>query len=124
MKYNLFIDDQIDDWDEDSKRFIRDPKFIDPSREYTAVKSVDEAKEYILAHGCPAFISFDFDLGKNSEGNIIQSSELAQWLVEKDMDEDKKFIPEDFSYQVHSKNVTAVANLSILENWLKRRNSW
>lgn len=123
-EYNLFIDDQINDWDDENQRNIRDPKFIDPTRNYIAVESVEKAIEYIENHGCPIFISFDFDLGRDSSGKIQQSSLLAKWLVKKDMDSNKMFIPENFSYQVHSANVEAKNNLSLLGNWLKTRESW
>lgn len=122
--YNLFIDDQINDWNEESKKFIRDPKFIDPSRQYVSVDTVEKAIEYIEENGCPLFISFDYDLGKNALGETMQSSALAKWLVKMDMDANKQFIPEGFNYQVHSANVEATNNLAILSNWLKSRETW
>lgn len=119
MAYNLFIDDQIDDINPDTGRAFRDPELIDPSKKYVAVKTVEQAKDHILAHGCPVFISFDFDLGLDANGEPMESDELAKWLVDQDLDNNGSFIPEGFSYQVHSKNLTAKNNLAILGNWLK-----
>lgn len=119
--YNLFIDDQIDDINPDTGVAIRDPKLIDPSREYVAKKTIEEAIDYILSHGCPIFISFDYDLGPDKKGAFRESLELAKWLIEKDLD-NPGFIPENFSYQVHSANVRAKINLGILDNYLRTRN--
>lgn len=120
MGYNLFIDDQIDDINPDTGRAFRDPLLIDPSRVYVAVKTVAEAQDYIKSHGCPNFISFDFDLGLDEKGEPMESDELAKWLVDQDLEsKGHSFIPDDFSYQVHSKNLTAKNNLAILGNWLK-----
>ena len=118
--YNLFIDDQIDDINLDTGIAIRDPKVIDPTRQYVAVKTVKEAIDYINQHGCPQFISFDHDLGLDENGKIMETPELAHWLVNQDLDR-PGFIPDGFQYQVHSANVNAKANLSILGNYLKFR---
>lgn len=122
MGYNLFIDDQIYDINPDTGKGIRDPKVIDPSREYVGVTTVAEAMELILSRGCPDFISFDHDLGLDKDGNPMETPPLAHWLVEKDLDY-PGFIPEGFSYQVHSANIYAKNNLSILENYLKSKKS-
>lgn len=119
-RYNLFIDDQIDDINEDNGIAIRDPKIVDPSREYIAVKTIEEAIKIIEEKGCPEFISFDHDLGLDKNGNPVETPILAKWLVEKDLD-NPGFIPNNFSYQVHSANVYAKNNLSLLRNYLKQR---
>jgi hypothetical protein len=120
MRYNLFIDDQIDDINEDTGFAIRDPKRIDPTRQYVGVKTIQEALDYISEHGCPVFISFDHDLGLYPDGKPMETSELAKWLVEQDLNH-PGFIPEEFNYQVHSANVYGKSNLSILSNYLKTR---
>ena len=120
MGYNLFIDDQIDDINPDTGRGIRDPQIIDPSRQYVGVKTVQEAIDLIESRGCPTFISFDHDLGLNDKGEPMETPALAHWLVEKDLD-NPGFIPEDFEYQIHSANIYAKQNLSILGNYLKSR---
>lgn len=120
MKYNLFIDDQIDDINLDTGKAIRDPKEIDPSRTYISVKTVKEAIELINKNGCPIFISFDHDLGLDKDGNVMETPELAKWLIEQDLN-NPGFIPKDFSYQVHSANIYAKNRLSILRQYLDQR---
>jgi len=120
LNWNLFIDDQIDEINEDTGIAIRDPKIIDPSREYIGAKSVEEAISLILEKGCPQFISFDHDLGIDQNGSVRDTTELVKWLI----DEDQKngIIPKDFNYQVHSKNVYAKQRLSLLRDWLDFKN--
>lgn len=120
MSYNLFIDDQIDDINPDTGRAIRDPLFIDPSRTYVGVKSVEEAIDLISKKGCPEFISFDHDLGLDKNGNPLETPPLAKWLIEQDLN-NPGFIPQNFDYQVHSANVYAKNKLSILRQYLNQR---
>ena len=62
MKYKLFLDDErkVEDVYKDVSDFI-------------TVRSVDEFKKVIRQRGLPTFISFDHDLGKNSDGSIAPS---------------------------------------------------
>jgi len=120
MGYNLFIDDQIDDINPDTGKGIRDPQVIDPSRVYVGVKTVQAAIDLIEYRGCPDFISFDHDLGLDANGRPMETPALAHWLVNKDLDQ-PGFIPGHFTYQIHSANIYAKNNLSILENYLKSR---
>lgn len=120
MKYNLFIDDQIDDINSDTGLPIRRPEVIDPSREYLKAKTVNEAKALIQSKGCPVFISFDYDLGPDENGENQESRVLAQWLVDQDL-ENPGFIPEDFDYQIHSKNVYARDRLDFLRQYINFR---
>lgn len=122
MGWNLFIDDQIDDINQDTGIAIRDPKVIDPSREYMAVKTVPAAKDLIAKLGCPSFISFDHDLGLDENGKPMETPELAHWLVEQDLN-NPGFLPADFNYQIHSANLYAANNLSILRNYLNHKKS-
>jgi hypothetical protein len=81
------------------------------------VASVEEAQDYILSNGCPNFISFDNDLRKELEG-----IHLAHWLVEKDLDNEGHFIPDDFDFIVHSQNGIASQRIvSYLESYLNSR---
>lgn len=81
------------------------------------VASVEDAQEHINKNGCPDFISFDNDLGRELEG-----VHLAQWLVEKDLDE-PGFIPDGFEFVVHSQNNIAGKRLmNYLDGYLSYRN--
>lgn len=118
--YNLFIDDQIDDFLQDINDYVRNPKRIDPSREYIAVKTVEEAIRYVEANGCPIFISFDHDLGIVN-GREETTLEFIDWLINKDLDSKGTFIIDNFSYQVHSANNQAQARLSKLSDYLSKK---
>ena len=80
--------------------------------------SVEDSMDYINKNGCPSFISFDNDLQRDLEG-----IHLAQWLVEKDMD-NSGFIPNDFQYFVHSQNPIAKKRIySYLNQYLESKDS-
>jgi hypothetical protein len=118
--YNLFIDDQIDEINQETGKPIRDPAVIDPSRSYVSVKTNEAAIEYMLEHGSPQFIHFDHDLGEDENGNAMETHQLAQWMIEYDLDH-PGFIPGNFEYAIHSKNINASNNLSRLSNYLRHR---
>jgi len=92
----------------------------EPKKEYDViVRSYEDAVNYILKNGIPNFISFDHDLGLNSDGSIAKNGyDLAKWLVEQSLDEKLKF-PKDFNFYVHSANPIGRHNIeSILNNYL------
>lgn len=124
-KIFLFLDDDAFHPDK-----IRDPEIYYPligaesvlkkinSKDYQLVKitTVEDAKEFIKKNGCPNFISFDNDLQKELEG-----IHLAQWIVEKSLD-DKKFMPVDFEFFVHSQNIVAKERINgLLNNYLNHK---
>lgn len=79
--------------------FIDDERFP-TSDDWVIARSYEEAIEIIETFGCPTFISFDNDLGEgNKEGFLV-----ANYIVEKDMDNNGMFIPDDFQWYVHSQN--------------------
>ena len=85
----LFIDDE---------RFPPSPlKGMD--QDWAIVRSYDEAIQYFRQNPCPSYISFDNDLGVGKEG-----ADIANWLIEYDLDNDGHYIPNDFQYYVHSQN--------------------
>jgi hypothetical protein len=91
-----------------------------PEGSWIVCRSAEDAKEYILAHGCPALISFDHDLGDQVETGY----DLAKWLVEQDMDREGKLIPGDFEYRVHSANPVGATNIrGYLDNYLPIRHT-
>lgn len=100
MTYRLFLDD------------VREaPNGFLVARDYNA------AIRMLLGLNCPSAMSFDHDLGEGPSGY-----DVAWWMVEKDMDEDGKWIPRDFEYYVHSANPVGSENISkLFKNYLKMR---
>lgn len=93
-----------------------DIKNIAYQSEIVKFTTVEGAQDYILTHGCPAFISFDNDLMRELEG-----IDLAKWLVDKDLD-NPGFIPPNFNFFVHSQNpIAKTAIYSYLNQYLKCR---
>lgn len=79
--------------------------------------TVEDAQSYVTAAGCPAFISFDNDLQRPLEG-----IHFAHWLVEQDIQKEGRFIPDDFSFFVHSQNIVAKRRIqSYLDQYLDLR---
>jgi hypothetical protein len=94
--------------------------FRTPNEEYDAiVRSYDEATSYILKFGMPKFISFDYDLGCDKNGIVLNSGyDFAKWLVDQSLDGILEF-PKDFCFEVHSANPIEKNNIkSILHNYL------
>lgn len=99
----LFIDD------------IRDPVTDD----FVVVRSYSESLVYLRAFGCPEFISFDHDLGDAKENTGF---DVVKWMVERDLNNNGEFIPDNFEYYVHSANPVGKANIiGLLENYLGNR---
>lgn len=90
MSYKLYLDD------------IRMP--TEP--EWKVVRSFNDAISLINGLGCPEFISFDHDLGRDS----LTGYDLAKWIVEKDLD-NPGFIPKNFEFNVHSANPVGAENI-------------
>jgi len=98
--------------------------FIDDERfpvkdDFIIVRSVAEAILEIEKHDQPPnYISFDHDLGDN----VKTGFDLAKWLVEKDLDYEGSFLPNDFSFYVHSANPVGKENIEgLLNNYLEYR---
>jgi hypothetical protein len=97
--------------------YLDDERFPKTERSWVIARSAEEAKALILRDGCPAFISFDHDLGEG-QGT---GHELAHWLVEQDLDGAIQ-IPPDFAFNVHSANPVGAANIAaLLNSYLKSR---
>lgn len=102
--YKLFIDD------------IRYPT----KEEYIIARSSKEALSFISIKGCPEFISFDHDLGGEDTSMIF-----LHRLIEMDIEQDYKFIPDGFSYQIHSANPVGRDNIKgLLDGYLKFRSKF
>ena len=122
----LYLDDEI--FTPDGSLGYRDPSvfykiigaghILKKMGEYDVVyvNSFNKALEYIENNGCPAFISFDNDLGSALEGG-----DLARLLVKKDLDT-PGFIPAEFDFFVHSMNPVARKNINeLLSQYLNTR---
>jgi len=96
----LFLDD------------LRDPKgdfdFI--------ARTSNEAIRIMESQDCPDFISFDHDLGGDDT-----AMRVVKYMVEMDLDE-FGWIPDDFSFFVHSANPVGAANIEgYLNAYLRTR---
>lgn len=111
MTYKLFLDDERDP---------TDVSWLSPenmSGEWVIIRNVGDAVQYITNHGAPSLISFDHDLGEGQPTGM----ELAKWIVEADLD-GKIVLPEDFDFQVHSRNPVGTRNIaSYLGGYLQQR---
>ena len=86
--------------------FLDDERFPDDILGWMFARSVDKAIELCNIYGCPSFISFDHDLGE-----VLTGKDFACWLVGRDLDEQFKFIPDDFDFYVHSQNPVGAKNI-------------
>lgn len=102
MAWQLFLDDE---------RFPSDGEWI-------ICRTVKNAITLCEVMGCPTYISFDHDLGEN----LQTGKDFANWLVEKDMDSQRTFIPMSFDYTVHSQNPIGTDNIKFfLAQYLTER---
>ena len=89
----LFIDD------------IRNPSDVG----WHVARSSQEAISFMSRQGCPRVISFDHDLGGEDT-----AMKVVKWMIEKDLDEQGGFIPEDFAFLIHSSNPVGRRNIDAL----------
>ena len=68
-------------------------------------RTSSDAIQVIENLGCPEYISFDHDLGGDDTAMAV-----VKYMVEKDLD-NKGFIPDDFTFFVHSANPVGKSNL-------------
>lgn len=101
------------------KLFLDDIRMPPSNDTYVICRSVEDAVVMIQDYyngRCPEFISFDHDLGENTWSGY----DFAKWLVDKDIRENGNFIPENFSYTVHSQNPVGKVNImAYLENYFE-----
>lgn len=91
---------------------IRTPKTDKP---WVILRSSQEAIDYVKEHGMFNEASFDHDLGGEDTTMVF----LA-WLIEYDLDNDGKIIPDDFSWNIHSANNVGRDNIQgILDSYIK-----
>lgn len=77
-----------------------------PDATWIVARSSREALDYMSAHGCPAEMSFDHDLGDDDTAMTI-----VKYMVEHDLDMGGTFIPESFLFSVHSANPVGARNI-------------
>lgn len=97
--------------------FIDDERYPpDDGNIWVIVRDTATAIAY-LEDGCPKFISFDHDLGDG-----LDAIAVVNWMIDKDLDEQGRFIPADFDFYVHSQNPVGVKNInSKLRQYLAQR---
>jgi hypothetical protein len=97
--------------------FIDDLRSPPDNVNWDVVRSSDEAKHYVMCNGCPEMISFDHDLGLNDTTMVF-----LHWLIDEDIQQHQKLIPEKFEYVIHSANPPGRENLeSLLKSYLLYR---
>lgn len=107
MAYDLFLDD------------IRTVEMVygkNHPYNFVVVRSYEAFVAHILAHGLPAFISFDNDLGLDGNGELAPDGYAAsKWLVyESGLD------LRHLAYKVHSANPIASEQIKgLLVNYIK-----
>ncbi len=127
MEWNLYLDNN------------RTPK---NTSKWVVARTVDDAKELVLANGCPKEFSLDHDLGYVLNGKLLlevdsldqipeelrsQAKELpngyefCKWLTEEDY-YGKINIPEDVIFNYHTANPVGEKNMrSTMERYLERK---
>lgn len=88
--YRLFIDD------------LRSP----PDAGWEVARSSKAAINLMLDRGCPDQISFDHDLGGDDDAMVV-----VKWMIDQDLSQSMRFIPNNFHYQVHSANPVGSQNI-------------
>lgn len=78
--------------------FIDDLRHADDRFDLVA-RTSRQAIQYMEQYGCPMFVSFDHDLGGEDTARAV-----VLWMLDRDMDSNQEFIPQDFKFQVHSAN--------------------
>ena len=80
-------------------------------------RSSESAIKFMRRFGCPTFISFDHDLGGDDTAMAV-----VKYMTERDLDENGRFIPEGFEFNVHSANPVGAANIEgYLDSYMGQR---
>ncbi|WP_422104518.1 cyclic-phosphate processing receiver domain-containing protein [Winogradskyella sp.] len=104
------------------KLFLDDIRTVDmvynksEEKDFDIVRTFDEFVNYIKTNGLPEFISFDNDLGLDSEGHVAPDGyAAAKWLVY-----DSGLDLSHLNYKVHSANPVAANQIrGLLDNYIK-----
>lgn len=114
IPYSIFLDD------------LRSVDMVYPSNsvdyenfieDFHICRTMEQAVALIERKGyLPYYISFDNDLGEDSNGNPLKEGiNFAHWIVESVLDE-KYTLPKNFSFFVHSANSIAGPEIRFLLN--------
>ena len=77
---------------------------VEQKHMFVWVISYHEAIQHMILHGCPQQIDLDYDLnGGIHDGTGL---DIAEWMIQEDIDKDGKFFPENFEYFSHSGHPT------------------
>jgi hypothetical protein len=88
-----------------------------PADAWTIVRTFENFADTLSSRGLPSHISFDHDLGNNSDGSVRASGmDCAKWLSEYCLDNNFT-VP---SFSVHSQNPVGAANIRGLLDGLAR----
>ncbi|KAA9340115.1 cyclic-phosphate processing receiver domain-containing protein [Adhaeribacter soli] len=106
MKYKLFLDD------------IRTVEMVYSNltdEDFIIVRNFEDFKSTILQKGLPGYISFDNDLGLDTNGNIAPDGyAAAKWLVY-----DSGLDLSELKFYVHSANPVAASQIQgLLDNYI------
>lgn len=107
------------------KLFLDDVRSVDmiysssDSEQFDVVRTYEEFVEYIKTNGLPEFISFDNDLGLDSNGEVAPDGlASAKWLVHESGLDLRKL-----QFYVHSANPVAKKQIEgLLNNYIKHLN--
>ena len=85
-----------------------------PPEGWVLWRSYDEAVAWMTEHGCPAYVSFDHDLGwyvtaEPSPNDEKSGLDVVRWMIGRDSAGD--FIPLDFAFAAHSMNPVGRARI-------------
>ncbi|WP_298419886.1 cyclic-phosphate processing receiver domain-containing protein [uncultured Kordia sp.] len=111
MSYNLFLDD------------IRVPEMVYRNPDdynFVIVRTYEKFVAYIETNGLPKYISFDNDLGLNTEGEVAEDGyAAAKWLVYTSGLDLK-----ELDFYVHSANPVAAKQIEgLLTNYINHLKS-
>jgi hypothetical protein len=91
-----------------------------PKKEYSVViRSSQEAEDYLIRNGCPNHISFDHDLGGDDT-----AMNIVKFIINMDLDMNGDWVPEDFTWNIHSANPVGAANIDgYLTSYMTQKSS-
>lgn len=69
-------------------------------------RSSDQAIALMHQLGAPSWLSLDHDLGGEDTAMSV-----VDWMIERDLDEDGRFLVQDMEWDVHSQNSVGAKNL-------------